>query len=72
MRRYIEYGITTAAILTFIYIIAAYFTGVTINIKSIFMCIGGGIITGAVVSFLLLLFSPGVAILEGEEDNYIS
>ncbi|QEN04961.1 hypothetical protein EW093_09655 [Thiospirochaeta perfilievii] len=71
MKRYIDYGFFTAAIFTLIYIIAALITGITINIIAILMCVGGGILAGFVLSILLIYFSPGEPILEGEEDNYI-
>lgn len=72
MRRYFEYGAFTAAILTLIYLIASLLNGLTINLMAIFLCIAGGLITGFIVSILLIYFSPGEHIREGEEDNYIS
>ncbi len=71
MRRYIEYGAFAAALLTLIYLVAAFFNGLTINLIAIFMCLGGGLVAGIIVSILLIYFSPGEHILEGEEDNYI-
>lgn len=71
MKRYFEYGALAAALLTLIYLIAAFFNGLTINISAILLCIGGGIIAGVIVSLLLIYFSPGEHIVEGEEDNYI-
>lgn len=71
MRRYFEYGAFAAALLTLAYLIAAIINGLTINIMSVFMCIGGGLIAGVLVSILLLYSSPGEHIQEGEEDIYI-
>lgn len=72
MKRYFEYGGAVAALLTLIYLIVAFVNGLTINITAIFLCIAGGIVTGIVVSLLLIYFSPGEYIPEGEEDNYIN
>lgn len=71
MRRYFELGALIAALLTFAYLAIAFFTGVSIDISTIGLSILGGIFTGAVLAVLLYFFSPGEAILEGEEDNYI-
>lgn len=72
MKKYFEYGILTGLVLTLIYIGVAFFTGLTINLTAIFLCLAGGLVTGLVVSLLLLYFSPGEVIKEGEEDDYIS
>lgn len=72
MRRYVEYGVLAAAILTLIYLAIAFFVQGYINIQTILLCIAGGIVTGAVVTFLFIHFSPGLYIPEGEEDSYIN
>ncbi len=71
MKRYIEYGILAAAIFTLVYLAVSFFTGVNISIIAILLCIGGGALSGALVAGLLIFFSPGEVIPEGEEDNYI-
>lgn len=71
MKRYLELGALTAALLTLIYLAIAFFIGVSIDIGTIGLSLFGGIFTGAVVVFLLFIVAPGKAILEGEEDNYI-
>lgn len=72
MRRYFEYGALSAALLTFIYLLIAFLSDVVINFQVIGICIAGAIVTGVFISIAFYVFSPGEAILEGEEDNYIS
>lgn len=72
MKRYIEYGVLAAAILTLIYLLITYFIQGYVNIQTILLCLGAGIVTGAVVTFLLIQFAPGFYIPEGEEDSYIN
>lgn len=71
MKRYIEYGVFSAALFTLVYLIASLFSGVTINLTAVFLCIAGGLIAGFMIALLLIYFSPGEHIKEGEEDKYI-
>ena len=71
MRKYLEYGALSAAILTFCYLLIAFFTDIIVNLQTVGLCLLGGIVTGAFISLALYFFSPGEAILEGEEDKYI-
>lgn len=72
MKRYFEYGALSAAVLTFIYLLIAFFSDVTINLQAVGICIAGGLLTGLFISLALYHLSPGEAIMEGEEDNYIN
>ncbi len=71
MKKYIEYGVLSAAILTLVYLVISYFVQGYLNLQTIFLCIGGGIVTGVVITILFIQFSPGLYIPEGEEDSYI-
>lgn len=71
MKRYIEYGALAASILTLVYLVITYFVQGYINLQAILLCILGGLVTGAVVTFLFVQFAPGFYIPEGEEDSYI-
>lgn len=71
MRRYLEYGAFSAALLTLVYLVIAFVTDITVNLQAIGICIAGGLLTGLFITIILCYFSPGEAILEGEEDNYI-
>ena len=72
MKRYIEYGALGAALLTLLYIGLAFYLQRYMNITTIFLCIGGGLISGVAVALLTAYFAPGVYIPEGEEDSYIN
>lgn len=71
MKRYWEYGLFIAALLTLICLVVAFFSGLTINLTVIFISIAGGFIAGLIVAVLMIYCSPGEHIPEGEEDNYI-
>lgn len=72
MRKFVEYGVLAAAVLTLVYLIITFFVQGYLNISTVFICIGAGIVTGIVVVILLHIFAPGEPILEGEEDKYIN
>lgn len=72
MRRCFEYGALSAAILTFVYLLIAFLSDVVLNFQVIGICLAGGVLTGLFISIAFYVFSPGEAILEGEEDNYIN
>ncbi len=71
MRRFFEYGLFSAAILCLVYFLVALFTGVAITITTLLLCVAGSILSGLLVAVLLIIFSPGKHIKEGEEDHYI-
>ena len=71
MRRYFEYGALSASLVTFLYLLIAFFTDIVINLQAVGICIVSGLLTGLFISLILYRLSPGEAILEGEEDNYI-
>ncbi len=72
MKRFIEYGVFTAAIFTAIYLGVAFVTGVVITIIPLLLCVAGGGIAGILVACLLIYNSPGDIIPEGDEDKYIT
>lgn len=71
MKRFIEFGVLAAALLTLAYLIITFFVQGYLNLSTIFICIGAGVVTGIIVVILLNIFAPGKPILEGEEDKYI-
>lgn len=71
MRRYFEYGVLAASILTLVYLIIAFLNNVVFDLQTVGLCVLCGIATGFFISLALYFLSPGEAILEGEEDKYI-
>lgn len=71
MRRYVEYGLLSAAVLTLVYLIVTFFIQGYLSVSAIFLCIGAGLVTGGVITILFIYFAPGEHIPEGEEDRYI-
>lgn len=71
MRRYVEYGLLSAAILTLVYLVVTFFVQGYLNVSAIFLCIAAGIVSGVVIAVLFIYFAPGEHIPEGEEDRYI-
>ncbi len=72
MRRYIEYGALSAAVLTLVYLIVTYLFQGYFSVSVIFLCIAGGVVSGVVVAMLFAYFAPGLHIPEGDEDSYIN
>jgi len=72
VKRFFEYGVLGAALLTLIYIGLAFYFQRYMNLSTIFLCIGGGLISGVAITLLTAYFAPGVHIPEGEEDRYIN
>lgn len=72
MRRYLEYGVLSSALLMFVYLVITFLSGVPITISAIGLCAVGGIVSGIFIAVVLYHFSSGKVIPEGEEDNYIN
>lgn len=72
MKKYIEYGVFGAAILTLIYLVLAFVTGVSITVTTVLLAVLGGLISGLIITLLSSHFAPGEVIPEGEEDKYIT
>lgn len=71
MKRFVEFGVFGAAILTLIYLVLAFVTGVSITIVTVLLAVLGGVVSGLIITFLSSHFAPGEVIPEGEEDKYI-